>query len=143
VNSILVVCEGNICRSPMAQGLLQAALPRVRVRSAGLGALIGMPADEVAVQLLKERSIDISEHRATQITRGMCLDADLVFVMSRAQRERVEDMYPLARGRVFRLGEYTKQDIPDPYRKPESAFRNALLLVDESVREWLRRIEKL
>ena len=45
MNSILVICEGNICRSPMAQGLLAAALPNAQVHSAGLGALVGMPAE--------------------------------------------------------------------------------------------------
>jgi protein-tyrosine phosphatase len=143
VNSILVVCEGNICRSPMAQGILQAALPLVKVRSAGLGALIGMPADPNAMLLMNERGIDISQHRAMQITHDMCLNADLVFVMTQSQRERAESLYPLARGRVFRLGQYMKQDIPDPYRMPERAFRHALDLIDEGAREWLRRIAKL
>lgn len=127
----------------MAEGILQAALPQTQVRSAGLGALIGMPADETAVHLMQERGIDISQHRARQITQDMCLGADLVFVMSQGQRERVEGLYPLARGRVFRLGEYAKQDIPDPYRHPEQAFRDALHLIDEAAREWLRRIERL
>jgi len=140
---ILVVCEGNICRSPMAQGILQAALPTMNVRSAGIGALIGMAPDDIASQLMTERGIDITGHRAVQINREMCLGADLVLVMSQAQRERVEDMYPLARGRIFRLGEYINQDIPDPYRKPVSAFRTALSLIDEGLREWLRRIERL
>jgi protein-tyrosine phosphatase len=115
----------------------------MEVRSAGVGALIGMPADDTAVQLMKERSIDITAHRAVQINQQMCLGADLVFVMNHGQRERVENTYPSARGRVFRLGEYIKKDIPDPYRKPERAFRDALFLIDESVREWLRRIERL
>jgi protein-tyrosine phosphatase len=41
------------------------------------------------------------------------------------------------------VGEYTKQDIPDPYQKPETAFRESLSLIDEGVREWLRRIQRL
>ncbi|MDB5243934.1 MAG: protein tyrosine phosphatase [Spirosoma sp.] len=143
MNSILVLCEGNICRSPMAQGVLAAALPKMQVRSAGLGALIGMPADEIAVRLMKERSIDIAEHRATQINRQMCLDADVVLVMGHEQRSRVESLYPQSRGRVFRLGEYTNQDIPDPYRQPEAAFRHSLTLIQEASQEWLRRIHKL
>jgi protein-tyrosine phosphatase len=143
VKTILVVCEGNICRSPMAQGLLAAALPDANVRSAGLGALIGSPADETAVRLMQARGIDISAHRAQQITRVMCMESDVVLVMDAEQRERLEKMYPQARGRIFRVGEHTKRDIPDPYRQPEKAFSDALSLIDEGVREWLHRINRL
>jgi protein-tyrosine phosphatase len=143
VKTILVVCEGNICRSPMAQGLLATALPGANVRSAGLGALIGSPADETAVRLMQARGIDISAHRAQQITRVMCMESDVVLVMDAEQRERLEKMYPQARGRVFKVGEYTKRDIPDPYRQPERAFSDALSLIDEGVREWLHRINRL
>jgi protein-tyrosine phosphatase len=143
MKSILVVCEGNICRSPMAQGLLAAALPQVQVHSAGLGAMIGSPAEETAVRLMQARGIDISAHRATQITRQMCVQADMVLVMDADQRKRLEAMYPQACGRVFRVGEYSKRDIPDPYRQPERAFRDALSLIDEGLREWLQRIHRL
>ena len=143
MNRVLVLCEGNICRSPMAQGLLAAALPNAQVHSAGLGALVGMPADETAVRLMNDRGIDISAHRAQQVSRSLCTQADLVLVMDTEQRQRLEGMYPQARGRVFRLGEHLKRDIPDPYRQPEMAFRDALLLIDHGAREWLRRIQQL
>lgn len=143
MNSILVICEGNICRSPMAQGLLAAALPNAQVHSAGLGALVGMPADDTAIRLMKARGIDITGHRAQQVNRALCTQADLVLVMDTDQKQRLEDMYPQARGRVFRIGEHGKRDIPDPYRQPEKAFRDALAFIDEGVREWLRRIERL
>ncbi len=67
IRHILVVCVGNICRSPMAEALLRDALrgqEDITVESAGLGALVGYPADKHAVELMKERSIDITAHRA-------------------------------------------------------------------------------
>jgi protein-tyrosine phosphatase len=67
----------------------------------------------------------------------------VVLVMDAEQRERLEKMYPQARGRVFKVGEYTKRDVPDPYRQPEKAFSDALSLIDEGVREWLHRINRL
>jgi protein-tyrosine phosphatase len=143
MKSILVVCEGNICRSPMAHGLLAAALPQAEVRSAGLNALSGMPAEETAVQLMQAQGIDITPHRAMQITRELCMHAELVLVMSAEQRKRLEDKYPFACGRTFRVGEFSKRDIPDPYRQPESAFRESLQLIDQGVREWLQRIQKI
>jgi protein-tyrosine phosphatase len=143
VKAILVVCEGNICRSPMAEALLAAALPKVRVSSAGLGALIGRPADELAVQLMRERGLDIGKHRATQINKPMCLDSDIVLVMEREQKQRLQLLYPEVCGRVFRLGEHANVDVPDPYRQPLRAFRSALSIIDESVELWLDRIQRL
>lgn len=127
----------------MAQGLLAARLPGWRVQSAGLNALIGAPADDFAIQLLRERDIDITGHRANQITRKMCLDAEMVLVMDREQRRRLEDLYPETCGRVFRLGEFADRDVPDPYRQPQAAFRHALTLIDEGVARWVQRIQRL
>lgn len=127
----------------MAQGLLAARLPGWRVHSAGVDALVGAPADPIAIDLLRERGIDITPHRATQITRKMCLDADVVLVMDRDQRRRLQDLYPEACGRIFRLGEAADRDIPDPYRQPETAFRHALALIDEGVARWMQRIQRL
>ncbi|MDB5898015.1 MAG: protein tyrosine phosphatase [Ramlibacter sp.] len=143
MKSILVVCEGNICRSPMAEGLLAAALPGVKLQSAGLNAVLGAPADEMAIELMSGRGIDIGAHRARQITRQMCLEADLVFVMEREQRQRLEKTYPEACGRVFRLGEHVGQDVPDPYRQPASAFRTALSIIDDGIGHWVQRIRRL
>ena len=127
----------------MAQGLLSAAVPAMRVTSAGTGALVGMPADETAVRLMQGRGIDISRHRATQITRTACMQADMVLVMDTAQRRQLEERYPQACGRIFRLGEFSKGDIPDPYRKPEKNFRDALRLIDDGIGEWLHRLQRI
>jgi protein-tyrosine phosphatase len=143
MKSVLVVCEGNICRSPMAAGLLASALPQARIRSAGLNALTGMPAEEAAVELMKTKGIDITPHRAIQVTRELCMDAELVLVMSAQQRTRLQEKYPFACGRTFRLGEFSKCDIPDPYRQPAAAFRESLRLIEQGVREWLDRIQKI
>jgi protein-tyrosine phosphatase len=143
VRSILVVCEGNICRSPMAAGLLASSLPGVRVRSAGLGALVGESPHETALALMRERGIEIGAHRAQQVTRAMCLESDVILMMDREQRQRLQDMYPEACGRVFRIGEYVDVDVPDPFRQPPQAFRHALNLLELSIQHWLRRIQRL
>lgn len=140
MKTILVLCEGNICRSPMAAALLAVAAPDMHVRSAGLGALVGHPADPVALRLMAERGVNITDHRGTQVTRPMCLAADVILVMENAQRKRLDDLYPEARGRVFRLNE---SDIPDPYRKPEVAFRLALAGITTGVQTWARKLKQI
>jgi protein-tyrosine phosphatase len=124
----------------MAQGLLAAALPRVQVRSAGLNAMVGMPADETAVQLMQSRGIDITAHRAVQITRDRCQKADLVLVMSTDQRQWLQHTYPFVCGRVYRLGEFSKRDVPDPFKQGERAFEHALAIIEEGLHQWLPRL---
>jgi len=143
MKSVLVVCIGNICRSPMGQALIAAALPQLQVTSAGIGALVGEPADPLARQLMAERGLDIEAHRARQLTEQMCRQADLILVMDEAQRLHIGQRYPLARGKLFRLGEATRVDIPDPYRQGRPAFEQALQLIDAGARAWAERIRKL
>jgi protein-tyrosine phosphatase len=143
MKSILVVCEGNICRSPMAEVILASALPHTHVRSAGIHALSGRPADDAAVRLMRLRGFDISAHRATQINRDMCLRSELVLVMSTEQRKQVEETYPPSKGRVFRIGEFDKVDVPDPFRHSLDAFENALKLIDQGLRAWVHRIQQV
>ncbi len=137
---VLVLCEGNICRSPMAAALLQAAAPNLQVSSAGLGALVGRPADPLVLRLMAERGVDVSAHCAIQVTRPLCVAADVILVMENAQRKRLEHLYPEVRGRVFRLDE---KDVLDPYRKPEAAFRSALAGITTGVDAWARKLKPI
>ena len=105
IDSILVVCVGNICRSPMAEGLLRQSLPDRRIASAGIDALAGQPADPIAIELMRARDLDITAHRARQLQPRMIIDAGMVLVMELAHRRHLESQYPPARGKIFRLCE--------------------------------------
>ncbi|QIE22014.1 hypothetical protein [Caballeronia sp. SBC2] len=95
-----MVCEGNICRSPIAAVLLMKNMPHIGVTSAGTRALVGRGADPVAVQLMGDRGLDISNHVSTLLTPSHVRNANLVLTMTRAQRELIETNYPYARGKT-------------------------------------------
>ena len=126
----------------MAEALLAAALPGISVSSAGTGALVGYPADDIAKLLMAARGLDLSEHRARQLNAAMCQQADLILTMDEGQRRHIEERYPLTRGKVLRLNEVTKQDVPDPYRQGQAAFDFALQLIDAGTLAWAERIKK-
>lgn len=141
VQSVLVVCIGNICRSPMAVGLLRTRLRHVRVESAGLGALIGHPADAIARELMRERDILIDDHRGRPLSALLCAQSDVIFVMDAKQKQSVVDRYPTTRGKVFRLGEFIDQDIFDPYGGERSDFQACLTLIDRAIEDWVERLK--
>ncbi|QFS40569.1 low molecular weight protein-tyrosine-phosphatase [Burkholderia cepacia] len=143
IERILVICEGNRCRSPIAQGLLQRSLPDVAVASAGLSATDGDPLDPIVAPMLKARGIDLSTHLARRVTRQMCSDSDLILAMELTQLDAIERLLPVARGRVFRLADALAADIPDPYRRSRRQYDYAMTLIERGVREWAARIDNL
>lgn len=115
INHILVLCLGNICRSPMAEGILKKRLPRKTIVSAGLRGMTGWTADPTSARVMLEHGIDISTHRARNLTREMVEEADLILTMEQQQTQAVESRFPEAKGKVMRLGQYGNYDIADPF----------------------------
>ncbi|HNX32828.1 MAG TPA: low molecular weight protein-tyrosine-phosphatase [Holophaga sp.] len=144
IHRILVLCEGNHCRSPLAEALLQDALgPHVDVSSAGLAALVGHPAHQETQAILREADLDIRAHRGRQFTPELALRADLILVMDRAQKEACEQLAPSARGRVFLLGHWlppAEQEIPDPIRRGPEAHRAAHAHILRALASWVPRL---
>lgn len=140
---ILTLCIGNICRSPLAQVLLARELPTHKVWSAGLSALVGAPADPLSVQIAQEQGLDLSAHRAQQVTSFLCQQADLILVMEQSHKSQLEQLYPPVRGKVFRLGQFGQFEIADPYRQPREAFDTAYQGIAQGVADWLTRIRQL
>jgi protein-tyrosine phosphatase len=131
--SILMVCTGNICRSPMAEGLLGHGLPAslrpvVTVRSAGTHGLHGNRAEPLAVAAAAAYGADISGHRARVLDAPMIRAADLVLAMEHFHLEKINDLL-IFRCRYARLlGTFAPErhtpEIEDPYGSPSSAYEH-------------------
>ncbi|MDR5893273.1 low molecular weight phosphotyrosine protein phosphatase [Halomonas mongoliensis] len=139
---ILVVCTGNICRSPVAEAMLREALPGRRLGSAGLGALVGHGVEPTARALAEADGLDVAEHQARQLTAEMVGEADLVLVMSPGQRRAVGELAPQALGKTMLLGKWLpgEPEIPDPYRKSREAFEHVHELLKEATQAWVARL---
>lgn len=138
--NILVVCIGNICRSPMAEALLKQSCPDKNVYSAGIEGLIGHSADPIAIECMHEMGVDISSHIARRLDTAMMVQADIVLAMTTQQVKLIEERWGFARGKVFRLGHWGNQNISDPYQRGKPAFIVAKDLVITGVKDWSSRL---
>ncbi|HET6587800.1 MAG TPA: low molecular weight protein-tyrosine-phosphatase [Oleiagrimonas sp.] len=135
---ILVVCVGNICRSPMAEALFRHYVPGLSVSSAGIGALSGNPMHPMARAVLEMHGMDGGTHMARQLYARLVAQSDLILGMEQTQLESIERDIPDASGRIFLLGRWQQQaDIPDPFGQPPSVFDETYQMIDAAVRSWL------
>ncbi len=107
--NILVVCTGNICRSPAAAQLLEQRLgAHATITSAGLGAVAGAPLDPKMAAALQSLGLTPAEHAGRQLTDQMVAQADLVLTMDEAHRGQVVEQTPPALRRTYTLREYAR-----------------------------------
>jgi protein-tyrosine-phosphatase len=149
---LLIVCTGNVCRSPMAAGLIRDRLrwaglsDQVHVSSAGVFALEGAPASADGVDVLAERGVDISDHRARQLDDQMLDQADLVLVMEERHRQAIFARAPQHLHKVMLFSELAGEhaDIADPYRQGRPAYERTLetldIILDAGWRQLMTRL---
>lgn len=139
--SILIVCTGNICRSPIAERMLRHALPEKKVDSAGVRALVGHIADDSAIKVSEQNQLLLDSHRAQQFDRSMGQRYDLILVMEKHHIEQITLIAPEARGKTMLIGHWlNKVEIPDPYRKSMESFEYVYRLLDKACNSWVRKL---
>lgn len=117
IKSVLFVCSGNTCRSPMAEALLAAKMPGLAVSSAGLATVPGLPASIGAIDAMDAYGLNLDYHRSRQLSSYLLADADLVLCMGQSHKQTILSALPELADKVFTLGEYAgdAQDIADPF----------------------------
>jgi protein-tyrosine-phosphatase len=148
---ILVVCTGNVCRSPMAEGFLRSmaserGLDHVVVESAGIHAPVGSPPSTFAVVAAMEMGSDIQNGRAAYLGRRDVESADLILVMERAHLGHILTTWPSDSGdkvkllRSYHPDEPKEEDIPDPIGADLTYYRGIADLLHECCTGVMRRL---
>ncbi|EFM0751977.1 low molecular weight phosphotyrosine protein phosphatase [Salmonella enterica subsp. enterica serovar Bredeney] len=137
LDSVLVVCTGNICRSPLGEALLRQLLPGKRIASAGTRALAGQAADGCTAGIAASHGVSLTGHRARQFTPALGQQFDLILVMAPAHREYIAAIAPALRGKTLFFGHWIgTQTIPDPYGCGEAVSEAVYRLIARAARCW-------
>lgn len=141
--AVLVVCVGNICRSPMGERLLRRALPDLIITSAGLAAVVGEAADADASRVAAEIGLDLGGHSARQLTDAIGAAHDLILVMEPGHRQEITRRFPQLSGRTMLFDHWTgAQPIADPFRKPLEVHRATRDQIAKAATGWVEKLRK-
>lgn len=151
MKTVLFVCTGNVCRSPMAEGLFKQTVRGrgdYRVVSAGVGAVDGQPASDHAVRALREIGIDIRGHRSQHLTADLVNEADYIFGMTHSHVDAIMLLYPQAAEKTFLLREFDEtldafeNDISDPIGGSYEVYCNCRDQIEQGIASMLKFIEQ-
>lgn len=148
MKTILFVCTANICRSPMAAGIMRrriaelGLIDQVQVLSAGVWAEDGYEASYNAIAVLGQRNIDLTDHRSQRVTPALLNEADIILVMEEAHRRSLFYLAPKHLSKVFLLTEMAGEhdDVADPYGGPIEGYIDTVNLLERLIDAGLPKI---
>lgn len=142
IKSILVVCVGNMCRSPTAEYLLKGKLPGIQVSSAGLMARDNKSACPKAAEIAAANGLDISLHKTRKLTTDMVVQNDLVLAMEAGHTREILSVAPFAQGKVILFGRWNDdEDIPDPYQQSDAMYQAVFSKLKEQAHHWVKKLD--
>jgi protein-tyrosine phosphatase len=157
--NILFVCTGNTCRSAMAEGIFRDMLKNkninnINVSSAGISAFEGDRANDKAAEALMENNIDISGHKARQLTADMIKNSDLILTMTKSHKMMILNAFPDEKNKTFTLKEYAMAvsgentdgknlDIADPFGMDYNVYKKCMLEIKSELIKIINNIDKI
>ena len=151
MKTILFICTGNVCRSPMAEALFRRAAAgrgEFRVFSAGLGAVDGQPPTAHSVAAMRELGMDISGQRSRMLTADLVRQADYIFGMTHSHVDAIALLYPPAAEKTFLLREFDdtleefEKDISDPIGGTYEVYENCRDQIEQGIASLLKFMEQ-
>jgi len=139
---LMVVCTGNICRSPMAEAVLRDQIKKrglaAQVASCGLDAPVGRLPHRYAVQVNQARGVPIDEgKRSMRCSTTALKQALIIFVMEDHHRHQILHRHVEVGGKTFLLGHWQEQQIADPVQSPLEAFEVVYEQIEQGCAAWL------
>ena len=142
IKSILVVCVGNMCRSPTAEYLLRSKLTGVQVTSAGLMARENKPPCSKATDIAANNGLNISAHKTRKLTQEMMVQNDLILAMESVHTDEILSTFPFAHGKVILFGKWGENsEIQDPYRQSDEMYQAVFSKLNEHAQKWVTKLE--
>lgn len=145
--AILVVCKGNICRSPLAEAYLKCLIEKhevpIAVQSAGLETSFGKPAHPLAQVVGTQGGLRLDKHATQPLHKEQVERADMIIVMEWRQRNRVLKLYPQAGSKVFLLRQFYDQsarEVADPYSGTLEDFQTCFSMIRQACDELMIRM---